>query len=191
MSPTPPSSGGREMSIEIEVARDHRTSSRLTAGSADGAGSLHRDRVVGSFRPRPQRDGERATGRSSSFKTPYPYQGGFTTDRRDVGQGRVRAVVRPKDRIVAVGLVQARLDPRQTDAMFAAGWWHVTHRRPFAPRSRKIGLSTATTGKPACGVDRSNLAGPVARVEDPCGLTASGFEPSRSMPAQVWPGQAP
>lgn len=33
--------------------------------------------------------------------------------------------------------------------IFSAGWWQVTHRRPFVPRSRKNGLSGATTGKPA------------------------------------------
>ena len=169
LSPTPPSSGGREMSIEIEVARDHRTSSRLTAGSADGAGSLHRDRVVGSFRPRPQRDGERATGRSSSFKTPYPYQGGFTTDRRDVGQGRVRAVVRPKDRIVAVGLVQARLDPRQTDAMFAAGWWHVTHRRPFAPSRGRTGCRRPPPGSPPAALIVRTWPDPLRASKTPAG----------------------
>src|SRR2546425_10639185 len=38
--------------------------------------------------------------------------------------------------------------PAALTPMFWLGWWHVTHRRPFAPRLRKKGLLSATTGKP-------------------------------------------
>src|SRR5437867_12031875 len=39
--------------------------------------------------------------------------------------------------------------PAGVTVMLFSGWWHVTQRRPFTPRSRKKGLSVATTGKPA------------------------------------------
>src|SRR5262249_26427569 len=39
--------------------------------------------------------------------------------------------------------------------MLVVGSWHVTHRRPFTPRSWKNGLWTATTGKPATLIVRA------------------------------------
>ena len=48
--------------------------------------------------------------------------------------------------LVASNLVRM---PAGVTVMLLSAWWHVTHRRPFAPRSRKKGFVSATTGNPA------------------------------------------
>lgn len=49
---------------------------------------------------------------------------------------------------------RARMSAALTLMLFA-GWWQVTHRRPFTPRSRKNGLSVATTENPATLIVRA------------------------------------